>query len=137
MEHVQGWNESCQHGNVATSCEICIGALHPTLNAITRHLAELLDGRNPVTATKNAGEIFQLIMTTDSDFLRMKGAQQALHTEEGKEPTTESSKQERHMLSEIIDITTRLLERFEVVFPDIRDHFVTTGIRSEMNTDAL
>lgn len=132
MDLAKEWNERCQHGNAADTCATCVGALHPVLSATAIHLQQLLDGKTSGTAT-NLGKIFKLSMETDELFREISATFVDLREVESTPANDKAAERERRDLTVIASDLDALVARFAEVFPDIREHTVSTAVRHAAN----
>lgn len=128
MDLTREWNEQCQHGNPVDTCATCVGALHPVLSATAIHLQKLLEGKSPGSAG-NLGGILRLSIETDDLFHEIGEAFVDLRDVESTPPNEKAAERERRDLTIIAQDMYTLVTRFAEVFPDIREHPVSVGVR--------
>lgn len=131
MDLIEGWKQTCEHGTADTVCELCAGALHPVLAATTRHLEQLLTDKQHREI--HMPDALRLSIETDDLFEEVKQTLAHLTEVEGT-PETPSDKATDELLDVgiIASDVQRLVNRFERVVPNLRDHQIVTGVRSTM-----
>lgn len=126
MDRVERWEQTCEHSDPHTACEICAGALHPVLSATVRHLQKLLEDK---TSRVNIRSRFELAMDTDEWFEEVRGTLADLIEVEGADESNEIVAREIRDIRIIARDVRALVQRFEQLFPDIREHPIATGVR--------
>lgn len=134
MDQVTEWQRTCEHGTAHEVCTTCAGGLHPVLNATVRHLQRVIADKQ---SHLNLGELLKLSMETDALFAEIDTTLADLKdVEELAGETDAAAAREKRDIGIIATDVHNLVSRFEQLVPDIRDHEISTGVRS-MQSGAL
>ena len=129
MEHIGEWNESCQHGNATTTCETCVGALHPVLSTPTHHLQQLFTSQGSQSGTdtcillKLSIETEELFAEIGRTFADLSDVEQLAGT------TDQAAARELRDIGIIASDVRTLVEKLKPYFPDVDQHLVTAAVR--------
>ncbi len=127
MDHIEEWKGACETGNAECVCTTCVGALHPVFSATTRHLQQLLSNKQ---STVNLGALMKLSMETEELFDEVHGTfNDLLDVESAGVSSDKVAEREKRDIRIIAKDIRALVDRFELAFPDIRSHMISTGVR--------